>query len=184
VFYNRIISHHEPALTKRTFILINTLSLLYITHTIPSPCLNKIIQDDRSQATHIKIFVDGCNSIQHDWINKHTISLWLYKSPRKWRHVVTCPSVVFQRSKCKDDFFTSATSVHCRVLPGISFLLNLSECVLGYISRFSCAKQFDNISSSEPLPWHRNSSLGCIKHEKKSECMHRWTRWTFPTQNI
>jgi hypothetical protein len=30
----------------------------------------------------------------------------------------------------------------------------------------------------------RNSSLGCIKHEEKSECMHPWTRWTFPILNI
>jgi hypothetical protein len=37
------------------------------------------------------------------------------------------PSVVFKQSKCKDVFFTSATSVHCRTLPGISFLLNLPE---------------------------------------------------------
>jgi hypothetical protein len=29
----------------------------------------------------------------------------------------------------------------------------------------------------------RNSSPGCIKHEEKSECMHRWTRRTFPTIN-
>jgi hypothetical protein len=30
----------------------------------------------------------------------------------------------------------------------------------------------------------RDSSLGCTKHEEKSECMHRWTRWTFLTLNI
>jgi hypothetical protein len=30
----------------------------------------------------------------------------------------------------------------------------------------------------------RNSSPGCIKHEEKSEGMHRWTRWTFPALNI
>jgi hypothetical protein len=28
------------------------------------------------------------------------------------------------------------------------------------------------------------SSLDCIKHEKKSECMHCWMRWIFPTLNI
>jgi hypothetical protein len=37
------------------------------------------------------------------------------------------PSVAFQHSKCKDVFFTSATSVHCRTLPGISYLRNLPE---------------------------------------------------------
>jgi hypothetical protein len=25
---------------------------------------------------------------------------------------------------------------------------------------------------------------GCIKHEKKSECMRRWTRWTFPERTV
>jgi hypothetical protein len=30
----------------------------------------------------------------------------------------------------------------------------------------------------------RNSSPCCIKHEEKSECMHVWTWWTFPTLNI
>jgi hypothetical protein len=81
-------------------------------------------------------------------------------------------------------FFKSATNFHCRTLPGISFLLNLPEWVYGYISRFSCAKQIDNISSGEPFPWHRNSSPRCTKREEKSECMYRWTRWTFPTLNI
>jgi hypothetical protein len=38
----------------------------------------------------IKIFIDGSKSIQFDWVNKHTILLWLYKSPRRSRHVVTC----------------------------------------------------------------------------------------------
>jgi hypothetical protein len=44
----------------------------------------------KSHATHIKICIDGCNSIQFDGISKHTISLWLYKSPRRSRHVITC----------------------------------------------------------------------------------------------
>jgi hypothetical protein len=55
---------------------------------------------------------------------------------------------------------------------------------LGIHSRFSCAKQIDSVSSGEPFPWHRNSSPGRIRHEEKSECMHRWTRWTFQTLNI
>jgi hypothetical protein len=44
----------------------------------------------KSHANHIKIFIDGCNSIKFDWINKHTISLWLYNSPRRSCHVATC----------------------------------------------------------------------------------------------
>jgi hypothetical protein len=127
------------------------------------------------------------NSIQFDWINKHTISLWLYKSPRRSRHVVTCSrqSVsCLQTVEVQGCLFTSVTSVHCRTLLGISFLLNLPEWVYGYISRFSSAKQIDNISSREPFLWQRNSLLGCIRHGEKSECMHRWTRWTFPIIHI
>jgi hypothetical protein len=34
------------------------------------------------------------------------------------------------------------------------------------------------------LKYHcRNSSPGCIKHEEKCECLHRWKRWVFPTLN-
>jgi hypothetical protein len=44
----------------------------------------------KSHATHIKIFSGGCNSVQFDWINKHTISLWLYKSLCRSHHGVTC----------------------------------------------------------------------------------------------
>jgi hypothetical protein len=47
-------------------------------------------QWSKSHATHIKIFIDDCNSIQFDWINKHTISLWLCKTPRRSHHVATC----------------------------------------------------------------------------------------------
>jgi hypothetical protein len=32
----------------------------------------------QSHAIHIKIFIGGCSSVQFDWINKHTVSLWLY----------------------------------------------------------------------------------------------------------
>jgi hypothetical protein len=52
---------------------------------------------------------------------------------------------------------------------GISFLLNLQQCVQGYISRFCRAKQIDSISSAEPFPSHMNPSSVCIKHEEK-EC--------------
>jgi hypothetical protein len=67
----------------------------------------------RNHAAHIKIFIDGSNSIQFDWINKHTVSLWLHKSPRRSRHVVTCSrqSVsCLSNSQCNDVFFTSATN--------------------------------------------------------------------------
>jgi hypothetical protein len=61
-------------------------------------------------------------------------------------------------------------SVHCRTLPGIS--------------RFSCAKQIDSISSGEPFPSLQKLSPGCIKHEEKSEFTHYWMQWTLTTLNI
>jgi hypothetical protein len=44
----------------------------------------------KSQGAHIKIFTHICSSIQFDWINKHTVPLWLYKGPLMSHHVVTC----------------------------------------------------------------------------------------------
>jgi hypothetical protein len=46
-----------------------------------------------SHTTHIKIF-DGCNSVQFDWINKHTILLWLYKSSWRSHQSVSCLQTV------------------------------------------------------------------------------------------
>jgi hypothetical protein len=63
----------------------------------------------KSHVTHIKIFIDSSNSIKFDWIKKHTTTLWVYKSPRTWRHAVTSrPSspATFQQAKWKDIFFT------------------------------------------------------------------------------
>jgi hypothetical protein len=59
----------------------------YITQQVT---LNSCTEWSKNHATHIKIFIDNCNSVQLDWINKHTVSLWLYKSTRRSRHVVIC----------------------------------------------------------------------------------------------
>jgi hypothetical protein len=83
----------------------------------------------KCHATHIKIFTARCNSMQFDWINKHTISPWLYKSPCWSRHVITCSGQFAAVFGVKDVFLTGVTSVHCRKLPGISFLLGLTEWV-------------------------------------------------------
>jgi hypothetical protein len=122
--------------------------------------------------------------IQYNLIGLINTQYCYYKRPTE---VMSCCNllmpIVFKQSKCKDVFFTSAASVHCWTITGISFLLNFPEWVQEYISWFSCEKQTDNISSGEPFLWHRISSPGCIKHEENSECMKRWTR-TFPKLNI
>jgi hypothetical protein len=90
----------------------------------------------------------------------NTVSFWLCTCPCRSRHVVTCSC---QSAICLSTVevqgclsLTSATSVRCRTLPDILVLLNLSEWVLGYISRFSSDRQTDSIRSGEPLPWHRS----------------------------
>jgi hypothetical protein len=47
----------------------------------------------KSHATHIEIFIDGCNSVHFDWINKHTILLWPYKSPHRSHITCSCQSI-------------------------------------------------------------------------------------------
>jgi hypothetical protein len=44
----------------------------------------------KSYATPIKIFTDGCNSLQFDWINKHKTSQWQCESPNRLHHAVKC----------------------------------------------------------------------------------------------
>jgi hypothetical protein len=59
-------------------------------------------------------------------MNKHTLLLWLYKSPCRSQHVVTAsasPSGVFQQSECIDVFFIGALSVPCQTVSDILFLL-------------------------------------------------------------
>jgi hypothetical protein len=64
-------------------------------------------------------------------------------------------------------------------------------------SYLTCQNEFKDTFPGSPVPNKstisrlmnrlrhcRNSSPGCIKHEEKSECMRRWTRWTFPKCNI
>jgi hypothetical protein len=104
----------------------------------------------------------------------NTISLWLYKIPRRSRHVVSCSrqsAMSFNSRSARIPFFITAMNVHCRKLPVISFLLNLPEWVCGYFSRFSCAKQFDNISSGEPFPSLQKLFTGLHQPRGKSECM-------------
>jgi hypothetical protein len=143
----------------------------------------------KSYVTHIKTFIGNWNSIKFACFNKHRVSLWLYNSPRRSRHVVTwtrqsvsCLQTVEAQENIFDyctDFLLSNTAWHlvrtwfARMSLGIT-----------YIFRFSCVKQIHSNSSGEPFPWHRNSSPNYIKREEKGECKHRWTRWTLPELNI
>jgi hypothetical protein len=118
--------------------------------------------------------IDVCNSIHFDWINKHTISIRPYNSLRRSRHVITCwrQSVsCFQTVEVQGRLFAGATSVHCQILPGNSFLHKLQESVYRYIPRYFCVKQIVRISFGKPFGRQRNSSLSGTKHDKNSKCI-------------
>jgi hypothetical protein len=74
----------------------------------------------KCHATHNKIFICSCNTIQFDKINKGIILLWLHNRPHRSRHVVTCSRqslAPLSAVECKDVFSTGADCVHCRTLP-------------------------------------------------------------------
>jgi hypothetical protein len=134
----------------------------------------------KSHANHVEIFIDGCNSIQSDWINKHTVWLWLYKSARRSRHVVTCSRQSFEVQGCLfhkcNECSLSNTTWHLVLTYFVSMSLGIHFPIL------LCQ------TNRQYLVWWTVSVThelftGCIKHEK-SECSHRWTRWTFPTLHI
>jgi hypothetical protein len=92
-------------------------------------------------------------AVQYNLIGLISHSIATYNSPHSSYHIVTCSHQSFgwlsavQQLKCKEVFFTSAKSVHCQTLPGISFLLKLPKWVLEYISLWSCAKHIGSILS-------------------------------------
>jgi hypothetical protein len=116
----------------------------------------------------------------------NTISLWLFKSPRRSRHVLTCSH---QSVNCLSTVEVKGYLFHKR-----------NECSLSNTTWhlvLSCQNEFRDTFPDSPVPNKstisrlvnrfrhcRNSSPVCIKHEEKSECVYRWTRWTFPTLNI
>jgi hypothetical protein len=113
------------------------------------------------------------------------MSLWLQNNPRvPPRRVVTCSR---QSLSCPLNGRSARCLFHrsnecCVKLPGIQFLRNLWEWVQVCISRFSCAKHFDSISASEPVPWHRKRAghkAFPLYQIWAEEWMHRWTWWTF-----
>jgi hypothetical protein len=94
----------------------------------------------KNHEVNINIFTDGCNSTYFNWINEHTIPLWLHNSPRRSCYFVTCwrQSVGWLSTVEVQEYpFHKRFSVHCRTLTGMSFLLNLPELVYGYIYRVS-----------------------------------------------
>jgi hypothetical protein len=100
----------------------------------------RVIEKSRN---HIKIFVDGCNSIQFDWINKHTILPRLYKSPHRSRHVVNLLKPVRQLSSNSRSAKMSFSKVQ-RVF--------IVEHYLATRSYLTCQTEFRDTFPDSPVP--------------------------------
>jgi hypothetical protein len=94
----------------------------------------------KSHATHIKIFIDGCGSIQFNWINKHTISLWLYKTPRRSRHVVTC--------SCQSSFNSRSARMSFSQVQWVFIVKHY----LASHSYLTCQNEFRDTFPDSPVP--------------------------------
>jgi hypothetical protein len=141
----------------------------------------------KSHATHVKIFIDGCNSIQFNCINKHNTAVIIQKPTQ----VTSCCNLLAPVRQL------SSNSRGARMSFSQVQRVFIVEHYLASRSYLTCQNEFRDTFPYSPVPNKstafrlvnrfrhcRNSSLGWIKYEEKSECMHRWTRWTFPTLDI
>lgn len=93
---------------------------------------------------HTQIFTDGCNSIQFTWINKHTILLWLYKSPCRSHHAVICSCQSRQSCPFSQSARLSFSKCNEYSLSNTTIQTWLAKMSLGHISQFSYAKHINN----------------------------------------
>jgi hypothetical protein len=109
-------------------------------------------------ATHIKIFILCCKLLQFDWINRYTISVWLWWSPRGSLHLGTWSrqSVSFLHTVrvrgclCHECNWSPLSNTAWHLV-----LTYLNSMTSEYISRFSVAEQIDCISSGKPFQSRR-----------------------------
>jgi hypothetical protein len=141
----------------------------------------------KNHATYIKIVIDGCNSIKFGWIYKHNIAVTM----QELTQVTSCCN---QLAPVRQLSFNSRSArIYFLQMQRISIV----EHCLASRSYLTCQNEFRDTFPDSRVPnkstvsrlanrlrHYRNSSPGCIRHEEKSECMHRWTRWTFPTLDI
>jgi hypothetical protein len=96
-----------------------------------------------SHATHIKIFIYGCNSVQFDWINRYTVSLWLFKSPHRSHHVVIFSH---QSISC-----LQTVEVQGCLFLQVQQVFIVKHC-LAYCSYLTCQNEFRNKFPDSPVP--------------------------------
>jgi hypothetical protein len=119
--------------------------------------------------------------MQFNWI-KHIISLWLYNSPCRSCHVVTC---LCQSVSCLKTVEVQGCLFH-----------KFNEHYLISHSYLTCQNEFRDTFTNSPVP--NKSIKSCLVNHfcdtgtlhrvasnmRKSECMHRWMQWIFPTLNL
>jgi hypothetical protein len=141
----------------------------------------------KSHAIHFKIFIDGCNSIKFDWVNKHYVAVTIQEPTQ----VPSCCNLLVPvRQLC----FNSRSA---RMSVSQVQRVLIVENDLASRSYLTCQNKFRDTFPDSRVPNKstisrlvnrffglRNSSPSCIKHEEKSECMYCWTQWAFPTLNI
>jgi hypothetical protein len=139
----------------------------------------------KSCATNIKIFFYVCSSVQFDFINKHAVSLWLYKSITS-RHVVTWSLlVVTSLSKVEVQDFFFFTKCKASV-----------EHYLASRSHLACQNVFRDAFPSSPVPNKPTVSrvvysfrslqqiVTALHQTPQAACMHRWRLWTLRATNV
>jgi hypothetical protein len=108
----------------------------------------------KSHTTHTKIFIDGCNSIQFNWINKHTILLWLYKSPCRSCHVITRSR---QSVSC-----LSTVWVHGSLFSYVRWMF-IVEHYLESHSYLTCQNEFMDTFPDSPVP-NKSTMYRLVNH--------------------
>jgi hypothetical protein len=142
-----------------------------------------LVHGDRKISQPILQFIDCCNLIQLDWFNGHFVSRWQYK--------------ILLRPR---DLLAPVRQLSCAVDVQECLFQKRSECSLwntNWHFVLNCRTELRDAfsDSSEPnrqyLVWWTvfiTQELFIKLHqtwqEEKSECMHGWTRCTFPTLSI
>jgi hypothetical protein len=115
-------------------------------HASPFPpsliCSSHNIGWSKSHTTHIKIRIDGYNSIKFDRIGKHTISLSLYRSKCRSRHVVT-------RSR---QSVSCLSTVEVQECPSKAQCVFIVEHCLASLCYLTCQNSFRDTFPNYPVP--------------------------------
>jgi hypothetical protein len=115
----------------------------------------------KSHVNHIKIFIDGCNSIQLDWINKHTIAVTIQEPTQ----VTSCFNLlvpVLQLSSSSRSARMSFSQVQ---------RLFIVEHYLASRSYLTCQNGFRDTFPDSPVP--NKSTVSRLNRFRDTGTLHR-----------